>query len=162
MNARTISRVSGLLALAAALVAVTAYLASSTRPDPDARPTGGEVQSRVMSPFCPGLTLEDCPTDEAVVLRGRIDEKVREGWTNRRIDEWLVAIYGEGVLGSPSSPAVWAVPTAWVLGGSAAVCLLLSSWAKKKKALETPAEVTDRDRARLEAELQSFANGTTE
>lgn len=168
MTGRRISQISGILAIAAASVAVAAFLASS-RPDPNGRPSStAEVEDRVMSPFCPGVLLRDCPTQEAIELRARIKGVVQKGWTNSQIDEWLVDSYGERVLASPRALETWLVPSAWLLVGIALVSTLAAKWSKRKPAdpesrLEPDgAEVLAQDRARIEAELRAFAEESTE
>lgn len=52
-------------------------IAITSGPDPDLVPTTDEVAGRTMSPFCPGLTLEECPSGEASRLRTEIDQMVR-------------------------------------------------------------------------------------
>jgi cytochrome c-type biogenesis protein CcmH/NrfF len=102
-----------------------AAVISARGPDPDAVPTVETVEGRVMSTWCPGLTLAECPSAQAAVLRQRIAARVAEGWTNRRIDAWLVGDYGEGVLGRPRSAAAFLVPAAAVLLGGLAVALVV-------------------------------------
>ncbi|MGH7426426.1 MAG: cytochrome c-type biogenesis protein, partial [Candidatus Methylomirabilales bacterium] len=63
-------------------------------PDPMAVPTVQQVFERTMSPFCPGLTVAECPSLQAGDMRERIAERVAGRWSNRRIDRWLVENYG--------------------------------------------------------------------
>lgn len=162
MTARRISQASGVLAIAAAAVAVAAFFVSS-RPDPKARPRSSEeVQSRVMSPYCPGVLLADCPTSEAVRLRLRINEKVQSGWTNSQIDEWLVESYSEKVLASPRGSYAWLVPSAWVLAGAGLVGLLALRWTRREAPDAEEPEIAAIDRARLDNELRAFSEESTE
>lgn len=80
-----------------------------------------------MSPFCPGLSLAECPSEQASELRAQIDGRIASGASNREIDEWLVADYGESVLARPAQAISWIVPAAFVLGGLAAVAFFLGA-----------------------------------
>jgi cytochrome c-type biogenesis protein CcmH len=113
-------------ALAAILVAVVATVALAARgPNPGATPTAEAVEGRVMSTWCPGLTLAECPSAQATALRSEIAAKVAGGWTNARIDAWLVANYGEGILGRPRGVTAFLVPAIAILAGGGVVAVLL-------------------------------------
>jgi cytochrome c-type biogenesis protein CcmH/NrfF len=68
----------------------------------------------VMSPFCPGLTLADCPSPNAFALRGDIERRLASGATREAIIDELVATYGAQILadpsGTPIGSVVWGVP----------------------------------------------------
>jgi cytochrome c-type biogenesis protein CcmH/NrfF len=143
-----------ILAGAVAVMAVTA----GRGPDPDAIPTSPQVQDRLMSPFCPGLTVAECPSGQSAALRRRIDAMVASGRTNREIDAWAVANYGETVLGRPRGILAWLAPAAIVLGGLGLVLMRLQRQPRSSPAPaepETPIPPEHRDR--LLAELRSFA-----
>lgn len=163
MNGRRAGgRVAPLVLGAAALgLFVLIALVAGRGQDPDAVPTPQEVRQRIMSPFCPGLTLEECPSGQAAELRRRIAERVEDGATNREIDDWLVATYGEGVLGRPRSVISWLAPAAAVLAG--ALLLVAGLRRRARPADEEPAApIPEEDRDRLLADLRSFAEGGTE
>jgi cytochrome c-type biogenesis protein CcmH len=156
----------------------TAAVISARGPDPNAVPTAEAVEGRVMSTWCPGLTLAECPSGQASALRQKIAARVADGWTNRRIDAWLVDNYGEEVLGRPRSAAAFLVPAAAVLGGGLAVAFVVrrrpgpgsspaspssppSSLPPSPEPGAGPAQ-TDAYRKRLEADLRRFAGEATE
>jgi cytochrome c-type biogenesis protein CcmH len=147
-------------AIAVALGAAFAVIAGRT-PDPSAVPTSEEVSKRVMSPFCPGLTLAECPTRQAAELRTRIEEKISAGWTNRQIDAWLVANYGEGALGRPPEAAVWAVPAILLAAGVLIVALLVARWAGGRGRAPDP-DLTGPERELVELDLRRFSEEATE
>lgn len=153
-----------LVLFVAALSALTAgLLIAARRPDPNAVPTTIQVAERTMSPFCPGLTLSECPSSQSVELRDRIAEKVDAGWTNSRIDDWLIASYGESVLARPRAPVAFAIPIALLMSGAVAVMVLTFRWARARQTgppeLSEPF-LSDADRQRLAAEMRTFAEGT--
>lgn len=149
------------IAVVAGVVILAAALALATRgADPGAVPTVREVSERTMSPFCPGLTLSECPSQQSAELRSRIGTKIDAGWTNRRIDEWLVASYGEGVLAKPTGPVAYLVPIAVLLGGAGLVGFLTLRWARSRRDEDEPPLVSDAERERLARDLKVFAEGT--
>ena len=159
------------LGAAALILAVVAAVALAARgPDPGAVPTAQAVEARVMSSWCPGLTLAECPSAQAGDLRREIAAKVAAGWTNDRIDAWLVANYGESILGRPRGMAAFLVPAAAVLAGGMVVALVLRSrrpgGAGTGPAGAGPApqepEADAAYRDRLDAELRRFAGEANE
>ncbi len=68
----------------------------------------------VMSPFCPGLTLADCPSPNAFTLRDDIRARLARGDSRQAILDELVATYGTTILADPSDTpigtVVWGVP----------------------------------------------------
>lgn len=118
MRAATKGLVAAAALAVAALIALPLLLGGT---DPDAVPTVTEVSGRVMSPFCPGLTLEECPTDQSWQLRAQIAEMIQEGRTNAEIDRWMVDNYGEVALATPGNTWAWLAPVVMGLAGLALV-----------------------------------------
>lgn len=155
-------------------LALSAALAVALRgPNPRAVPTAAQVSERTMSPFCPGLTLSECPSSQSAELRNNIAEKTAAGWTNRRIDGWLVDSYGEAVLARPRGPVVYLVPIGVVLAGLALVVVGIVRWGRgsEDRRGAAPAEgpigpdpktplPSDFEKERLASEMRRFAEGT--
>ena len=139
------------LFVALLLVAVSA-VAFQGRQDPDAVPTASEVFRRVMSPFCPGVTLYECTSSQAAELRSEIGPRIAGGATNAEIDRWLTDNYGEAVLARPRSPWVWAPPAAGVLIALA----LVTQRVRGKREVAEVAEISESDRSRLDEDLRRF------
>lgn len=142
---------------------------SARAPNPGAKPTAEAVERRVMSKWCPGVTLADCPSSQADALRRDIAARVAQGWTNRRIDAWLVADYGEGILGRPRSTAAFLVPALAALVGSVAVASVLRRRRPPPPHEPGPGssgppgpDPADADMRRLEADLRRFSGEATE
>ena len=144
--------------------AATALLLSASRLNPDAVPSSQAVAGRVMSPFCPGLTLEECPSSEGAQLRQKIDRRIASGATNRQIDSWLVREYGESVLAKPPGALSWAVPAALVLLGLVSLLFILSGRAKPPVPEPDPDPLSGSgdpaERSRMLEDLGRFAQGT--
>jgi cytochrome c-type biogenesis protein CcmH len=116
----------------------------------------------LMSPFCPGLTLANCPSPYAETLRVSIRTRLDAGEPPDSIVESLVAAFGEGIRGAPPARgmglALWALPVVAV-GASG---LALFWWLRHRSVRGAvapndrpggpPDQLTPEDRARLEAE----------
>ena len=74
------------------------------------------IFTELMSPFCPGLTLADCPSPNAFELRAEIRRRLEAGESTDAIRAELVAKYGVEILadptGTPIGTVVWGVPAA--------------------------------------------------
>ena len=135
-------------------------------PDPSARPTLEDVTRRTMSPFCPGLTVDECPSSQAQELRTRIAQQIAARRTNQQIDSWLVENYGERVLARPRATVSWLIPLA--LFALAGLLLLLKLpvarvSTRELVAPDTDAErpvITESERARFERDLARFKEAT--
>lgn len=137
-------------------LAVAALLFFTTRgPDPEAVPTVAQVLTRTMSPFCPGLTLDECPSTQAVEVREQIADQISSGRTNSQIDAWLVANFGEGALGRPSGAAGATIPiTAGIATAIAVAAVLLS-----RKPNQAPVQVEPSDHERFRMDFERFEAG---
>lgn len=97
--------------LAAVLVAL--LFAPSAGRAADARGDAAELSAALMSPFCPGLLLTNCPSANAQALRREIEERFAQGESRDAIEEDLVSRYGEAIRGAPRARGLGMV--AWVL-----------------------------------------------
>lgn len=75
----------------------------------------------LMSPFCPGRTLEACPSPEAKKLRKEILVSALLGKGKDQIQEELISIYGYEILGTPEVGGFgllgWAMPLLFLVIG---------------------------------------------
>jgi cytochrome c-type biogenesis protein CcmH len=125
VEAEEFMSVSGVrhLLLGAALLAVAAgpvHGQERQRVEKDAN----EIYNTVMSPFCPGRLLANCPSAEAADLRNSVKEQLAAGATKDQVLEELYAVWGEEVLGAPRGPVAWMVPIGVLVLGA----LLLIVW----------------------------------
>ncbi|HTS87800.1 MAG TPA: cytochrome c-type biogenesis protein CcmH [Gemmatimonadales bacterium] len=74
-----------------------------------------QLIATLQSPFCPGLTLESCPSWQAESLRTDIRRRMAGGESANRIKGDLVAAFGQRIVGEPT----WSGfdVTGWVLPG---------------------------------------------
>ncbi len=79
----------------------------------------------LMSPYCPGRTLADCPSPDAAALRaeirGLIDAGLDEGAVRARLEQR----FGDAVIGVPRSVLGWTLPGLILLAGAAVLVRVL-------------------------------------
>jgi cytochrome c-type biogenesis protein CcmH len=120
------------------------------------------VSQKIMSPFCPGLTLHDCPSDAAAELREDIAGWARDGMSEDEIIERLEDEFGPGVLATPpkegSGLIAWLLPIAGLLGAAVIGILLARRWtrATAREGTIDASAMNAGDRVRLEAELREI------
>jgi cytochrome c-type biogenesis protein CcmH/NrfF len=152
------------LAAVAVLGGLALGLAFTSGPDPDAVPTSDEVAGRMMSPFCPGLTLDECPSEQANRLRAEVDEMVRRGETNAEIDRWIVDNFGEVALARPGGSPAWVAPPLAVLAGLAVVLLFLKRRTGERKpegeSMATVPELTEQEENVFDRDFKNFRRGS--
>lgn len=88
-----------------------------------------QIIGEVMSPFCPGRILHDCPSGSATELRERIREKIKGGESAAAIFDFLYATYGDGIRASPRQRGfglvAWLAPLVFLLTGLLLIILWL-------------------------------------
>jgi cytochrome c-type biogenesis protein CcmH/NrfF len=117
------------------------------------------LSQRIMSPFCDGVTLHDCPSAESDELRGEIAEMARDGMSDADIFDRLEAEYGPGIRATPDEGVAWVTPAIFAVAGLALVVWLARRWIPSEKEAATgPGErpMSNSDRARVRAELAAY------
>ncbi len=110
-----------------------------------------ELSRELMSPYCPGRTLADCPSPDAGAVREEIREALRTGELPAAIRSRIEARFGEKVIGVPTSTLGWSLPIAMLVAGAFVLVLVL------RRALArpgTPPRVSPEVAAGLERELR--------
>lgn len=83
------------------------------------------IAQDVMSPFCPGRTLADCPSPDAHAVREQIRELLAEGVSESEVRARLEDTYGDAVVGVPRSAVGWLVPALLLVAGAIALFFLV-------------------------------------
>ena len=139
---------------ALALIAVVACVLSPSVARAAPEDLAAEISSEIMSPFCPGSTLHDCPSAAAVELRREIEDKARAGWTKARIVAWLEDEYGPAIHGAPPADdggwLAWTLPALAVLVALATAIVFV---ARAQRSARNGPDPTRQERAALEREL---------
>jgi len=119
--ALTATLITGVIAFVCALGAAPA----------SAQPEGWSqsLSTEMMSPFCPGRTLSNCPSPQADSLRMWILVQESTGRTRADVEEELYERYGDIILAAPRAEgigiAAYAVPVVAFLGGGGLILFLL-------------------------------------
>ncbi|MFN2488609.1 MAG: cytochrome c-type biogenesis protein CcmH [Actinomycetota bacterium] len=123
-----------------------------------------DVANDVMSPFCPGLTLHDCPSDAAASLRERIEGWARDGLDHEQIVARLRAEYGRVIEAAPPTEGAglvaWLLPSLVALAGVGLAWSLARRWSARAAHREAPAAPSGDERRRLDAELADLRRST--
>ena len=126
----------------------------------DPQRVASEISAQIMSPYCDGVTLHDCPSRAAIELRDRIAGWAEQGWSRARIMDRLESEFGEGIHAAPSASGsglvAWALPALALVAGLVLAFSLMRRFARRSAlSTPTPALSTD-DRARVDRELDRF------
>lgn len=138
---------------ALALTVLAAALVAFANP----QDVANSVAQEVMSPYCPGVTLHDCPSSSAQEMREEITEWARAGMTKDEIMDRLEDEFGSSIRAVPRGNGglfAWLLPAAALGGGGAAAFFLARRWSRRRP--DTPASppsASPEASARLEAEL---------
>lgn len=112
-------------------------------PPPDPAADAQAIAGAIMSPFCPGLVLTACPSEQARDLRGEIRARLEAGESRAAIEADLVERFGQGVLADPSSlpggRVAILVPAALGFAGLVLIAGYLRRWTRRGDAAAPPA-----------------------
>ena len=113
----------GLVLLLAAAIAAPAPAAAQSAGG--ARGWAYDLSDQLMSPFCPGRTLSECPSQQADTLRMWLLVQDAAGRGEEEVKQELIERFGEGILSAPPARgfglAAYAIPVLTFVAGG---CLL--------------------------------------
>jgi cytochrome c-type biogenesis protein CcmH len=124
-----------------------------------------DISNKVMSPYCPGVTLHDCPSQKALDLRDDIEGYARAGMTEAEIMDRLEADFGPAIRAEPSSDGAgvlaWILPTIALLIGGGLAWTLVRRWFRRARRSEDvdgqpTVTLSGDERERLDAELRQL------
>lgn len=128
---------------------------------PEVEREASKVFGEVMSPFCPGKLIADCPSPSAMQLRESIRGRIAEGESAESIRSELYETYGEFLRAAPTTKGfdltAWMVPPAVVLVGGIALLLWIRKRRRAPAAADSEAVPLDPEaKALIEAELEKL------
>jgi cytochrome c-type biogenesis protein CcmH len=129
---------------------------------PEVNRQASEVFETVMSPYCPGKLIANCPSSAAAELRQDIRRRIADGASADEIRQELLDTYGEAVRAAPEAEGfnllAWLAPPAALLAAVVATVLWMrrrsASIASGKSAQPLDAD----DRARVREALDRLAD----
>jgi len=93
---------------------------------PEVAQKAAAIARQTMSPFCPGRTLSDCPSEYATAWRRDIRAMVAQGMTADEIQRELESRVGANLSGSPNRAASYSVSIGLALGAALVLFFVLS------------------------------------
>jgi cytochrome c-type biogenesis protein CcmH/NrfF len=122
-----------------------------------------EVYREVMSPFCPGVTLHDCPSSKADELRLQIARWAETGMSKNEIMARLEAEFGPDIRAVPQPEGAglfaWLLPALGALAGLLLAWILARRYASRhapRDGAAAAAGPSAEERRRLEGELAAI------
>ena len=140
----------------AAVAACLILLASPAAAAPE--DVANDISNEIMSPYCDGVTLHDCPSQEALDLRDRIEDWVSQGQSRSQIMRHLEREFGAGIRAAPPAEGAgfvaWIPPLVALALGAAGAWAVVRKWSRRTRAA-SPVSVTmtTEERHRLDHEL---------
>ena len=126
---------TGLLAASLAVLALAA-------PPPAEEAWSGELIDELMSPYCPGRTLRNCPSPQAGELMEWIEGQEEQGRDRGAVYEQLLSEFGEEIRQAPEATgfgvAAYVIPVLAFLAGGAVVAVFLRRQGRARDATSPP------------------------
>lgn len=111
---------------------------ASSNASPQAASRAASIARQTMSPFCPGRTLADCPSNFATEWREDIRAMVARGMSDDQIQAELSKRAGGDLSGIPHRNVSYALPVALVLGAIFILVFLFRRLRQQRKEHKTP------------------------
>jgi cytochrome c-type biogenesis protein CcmH len=94
-----------------------------------------EVQGNILSPYCPGRLLKDCPSSAARDLKLNIKKQILTGRTSEEILDALLEEYGDEMRAAPKAQGIgllaWVVPGLFLVLGLGIILTWIIQQTKK-------------------------------
>jgi cytochrome c-type biogenesis protein CcmH len=132
------------LRAAAPLFALLLFVAPSAWAEAEPGGWSYDLAHELMSPYCPGRTLAECPSDKADTLRMWLHVQEASGRSQAEVTAELVERFGEQVLSAPRPEgfglAAYFVPVLAFLAGGCLVWHFLRKQTREAAAAPRPAQ----------------------
>jgi cytochrome c-type biogenesis protein CcmH/NrfF len=134
--ARSRQRPLGAIRIALLATLLCVAFATAARAADDAAPGWGyAMANELMSPYCPGRALPDCPSPQAAELRQWIVAQERDGRSHAEVLAELLGRFGEGMLQQPRASGfgltAYMIPILGVVAGGALLVVFFRRQAAK-------------------------------
>ncbi|HEX2057257.1 MAG TPA: cytochrome c-type biogenesis protein CcmH [Actinomycetota bacterium] len=140
-----------------ALVSIALVLAVPGVAQANPEDVANAVAQEVMSPYCPGVTLHDCPSSSAREMRAEITTWARAGMSKDEIIDRLEDEFGPSIRALPTGGGgllAWLLPAIALVAGAAGAIVLARRWSQRGADAAAPAPAPSPEAAaRLNAEL---------
>ena len=139
-------------------------------PSQDAPPIEQRAQrlnETIMCPVCPGESIDQSQNMLAAQMRGLVNEKLSEDWTDEQIRQFFVERYGPSVLLEPPSEGfdllAWILPAVLVAVAGAALYIALRAMTRARPinaGEDGGSTLVDEDLSRYTRLVQEAVDGT--
>jgi cytochrome c-type biogenesis protein CcmH/NrfF len=138
-----VKRIGIAAAIALFLLAALARAEEPAKPAGEAPSWSYELAADLMSPFCPGRTLADCPSPAAASLRMWIVVQAAAGRSREDVEQELYDRYGDVIRSRPRAEgfglAAYLVPLGVFAAGGLLVALVLRHMTRRAAPPAAPA-----------------------
>lgn len=148
-------------AAAAVLLVLLAAPAAAAPED-----VANDISLEIMSPFCDGVTLHDCPSQEAQTLRARIQEWAARGRSKGEIINRLEREFGPAIRAAPEAEGsgflAWLPPVVVLIAGAATALLVVRSWSRRRvPTAAVNVTMSSEEKSRLDYELAALRSAAS-
>ena len=137
----------------ATLALLLTLLAAPVLADGDPVGWAYELSGELMSPFCPGRTLADCPSQSAKSLVMWVLVQEAAGRTRSDVEEELIARYGEVMRPAPKAEGIgltaYLVPALVFAGGGVLIGFFLRRQTRRAEQESDPPPPVDPELERI-------------
>lgn len=114
---------------AALLASLAAMLLAASAPGSAEETWGYDLADSLMSPYCPGRALPECPSPKAAQLREWILDQAKAGRSRADVEAQIYARFGDRIRQAPKAEGVglvsYVVPVLVFLAGGLIVVIFL-------------------------------------
>ena len=147
--------------LAAAFVVLAASACSERGAVPEVEMRAQELNKAIMCPVCPGESIDQSQHPLSAQMRGIVESRLQEGWTEEQIIDSFVESYGPRVLLDPPTSGinimVWVVPPAAVVLAAGLLFLALRTLSSRRgRERAEAATLTDAERQEYVSRVESL------
>ena len=116
-----------------------------------------EISGMVMSPYCPGRSLNDCPSSSATDLRGQISTMLEAGKSKEQVLDELYNRFGNEIRAMPKKEGfglvAWVSPFIFVFLGLTVLFIWLKKHKPQTQTAEKKLDISSEMKKRIEEEV---------
>ena len=116
-----------------------------------------KIFNSLMSPFCPGRLLQDCPSGSAHELKEKVRARLDAGESTDEIQASLVSIYGDEILAAPPfrhfGVWAWLTPGIFLVVGVLGILVWIRS-RRDQEQIEPIISIDSETEERIRREMQ--------